>query len=192
MWLTSWAGARYRYHNTSSATDMLQDLNWETRVEKDQTPACNDIQDHERPSWHTCRYLLDTSNKPNKSNPLEEAARRIPSSTASSQGHTYVEFTTSLSCWGPWLGTLQTGADISRDGVLVLVLVLVLTQVLFSVLSRTLYLANFMSTCTRTYLSTVAKKLVLMSTLRVLLSTFLNFYQIGKKVNCFSGLPSSV
>ena len=45
---------------------------------------------------------------------------------------------------------------------------------------------------TCTYLSTIAKNPVLMSTLRVLLSTFLNFFQIGKKVNCFSGLPSSV
>ena len=79
-----------------------------------------------------------------------------------------------------------------RDGVLVLVLVLVLTRVLFSVLSCTLYLAKIMSTCTRTYLSTVTKNPVLMSTLRVLLSTFLNFNQIGKKVNCFSGPPSSV
>ena len=42
----------------------------------------------------------------------------------------------------------------------------------FSVLSCTLYLVKFMSTCTRTYLSTVTKNLVLMSTLRVLLSTF--------------------
>ena len=80
----------------------------------------------------------------------------------------------------------------TRDGVLILVLVLVLTRVLFSVLSCTLYLAKFMSTCTRTYLSTVTKNIVLMSTLRVLLSTFLNFNQIGQKVNCFSGLPSSV
>ena len=80
----------------------------------------------------------------------------------------------------------------SRDGVLILVLVLILTRVLFSVLSCTLYLAKSRSTCTRTYLSTVAKKPVLMSTLRVLLSTFLNFNQIGKKVNCFSCPPSSV
>ena len=50
----------------------------------------------------------------------------------------------------------------------------------FSVLSSTLYLAKFMSTCTHTYLSTVTKNPVLMSTLRVLLSTFLNFNQIGK------------
>ena len=50
-----------------------------------------------------------------------------------------------------------------------------------------------MSTCTRTYLSTVTKNNVLVSTLRVLLSTFfLNFNQIGKKVNCFSGPPLSV
>ena len=62
----------------------------------------------------------------------------------------------------------------------------------FSVLSCTLYLAKSRSTCTRTYLSTVAKKPVLMSTLRVLLSTFLNFNQIGKKVNCFLCPPSSV
>ena len=33
-----------------------------------------------------------------------------------------------------------------------------LLEYFFSVLSCTLYLANFMSTCTRTYLSTVAKK----------------------------------
>ena len=50
-----------------------------------------------------------------------------------------------------------------------------------------------MSTCTRTYLSTVTKKKhVLMSTLRVLMSTFLNLNQIGKPVNCFSGPHSSV
>ena len=42
----------------------------------------------------------------------------------------------------------------------------------FPVLSCTLYLAKFMSTCTRTYLSTVTKNHVLMSTLRVLPSTF--------------------
>ena len=58
----------------------------------------------------------------------------------------------------------------SRDGVLILVL----TQVLFSVLSYTLYLAKFMSMCTRTYLSTEAKTSILISTLRVLLSTFLS------------------
>ena len=51
----------------------------------------------------------------------------------------------------------------------------------FAVLSCTLYVAKFMSTCTRTYLSTVTKNPVLKSTLRVLLSTFLSFNQIGKK-----------
>ena len=61
-----------------------------------------------------------------------------------------------------------------------------------SVLICTLYLVKFMSTCTRTYLSTVTKNPVLISTLRVPLSTFLNFNQIGKKVNSFSGPPSSV
>ena len=59
-----------------------------------------------------------------------------------------------------------------RDGVLILLLVLILTRVLFSVLSCTLYLAKFMSTCTRTYLSTVTKNPVLMSTFRVPLSIF--------------------
>ena len=54
------------------------------------------------------------------------------------------------------------------------------SSTVFSVLSCTLYLAKFMSTCTRTYLSTVTKTPVLMSTLRVLQSTFLNFNQIGK------------
>ena len=67
-----------------------------------------------------------------------------------------------------------------------------LLEYFFSVLSCTLYLEKFLSTCTRTYLSTVTKNPVLMSTLRVLLSTFLNFNQIGKKVNCFSCPPSSV
>ena len=47
-----------------------------------------------------------------------------------------------------------------------------LLEYFFSVLSCTLYLANFMSTCNRTYLSTVTKNPVLMSTLRVPLSTF--------------------
>ena len=56
-----------------------------------------------------------------------------------------------------------------------------LLEYFFSVLSCTLYLAKFTSTCTRTYLNTVTKNPVLMSTLRVLLSTFLNFNQIGKK-----------
>ena len=42
----------------------------------------------------------------------------------------------------------------------------------FSVPSCTLYLAKFMSTCTRTYLSTVTKNPELMSTLQVPLSTF--------------------
>ena len=69
----------------------------------------------------------------------------------------------------------------SRDGVLILVLVLILTRVLFSVLSCTLYLAKSRSTCTRTYLSTVAKKPVLMSLLRVLLSTFFKFQSDRKK-----------
>ena len=56
-----------------------------------------------------------------------------------------------------------------------------LLKYFFSVLSCTLYLAKFISTCTCTYLSTVTKHTVLMSTLRVLLST-LNFNQIGKKL----------
>ena len=57
-------------------------------------------------------------------------------------------------------------ANVTRDGVLILVLVLILTRVLFfHLLSCTLYLAKFMSTCTRTYLSTVTKNPVLMSTL---------------------------
>ena len=61
-------------------------------------------------------------------------------------------------------------------------LYLYLLEYLFSVLSCTQYLAKFMSTCTRTYLSTVTKKTVLMSTLGVLLSTFFsNFNQIEKK-----------
>ena len=65
-----------------------------------------------------------------------------------------------------------------------------LLEYFFSVLSCTLYLANFMSTSNRTYLSTVTKNPVLMSTLRVPLSTFFfNFNQIGKKVNCFPGPP---
>ena len=67
-----------------------------------------------------------------------------------------------------------------------------LLEYFFSVLSCTLYLAKFMSTCTRTYLSTVTKKTVLMSTLRVPLSTFFKYNQKGKKVNCFPGPPSSV
>ena len=57
-----------------------------------------------------------------------------------------------------------------------------LLEYFFSVLSCTLYLAKFMSTCTRTYLNTVTKNPVLMSTLRVPLSTFLKFNQIGKKL----------
>ena len=68
-----------------------------------------------------------------------------------------------------------------------------LLKYFFSVLSCTLYLAKFRSTCTRSYLSTVTKNSVLMSTLRVPLSTFfLNFNQIGIKVNSFSGPPSYV
>ena len=55
-----------------------------------------------------------------------------------------------------------------------------LLEYFFPVLGCTLYLAKFMSTCTRTYLRSVTKNHVLMSTLRVLLSTFLNFNQIGK------------
>ena len=50
-----------------------------------------------------------------------------------------------------------------------------LLEYFFSVLSCTLYLVKFMSTCTRTYLSTVTKTPILMSTLREPLSTFLNF-----------------
>ena len=46
-----------------------------------------------------------------------------------------------------------------------------------------------MSTCTRTYLSTVTKNPVLMSTLRVPLSTFLNFNQIEKKIIVSQALP---
>ena len=45
-----------------------------------------------------------------------------------------------------------------------------------------------MSTCTRTYLSTVTKNPVLRSTLRVRLGTFLNFNQIGKKLNVSQAL----
>ena len=55
------------------------------------------------------------------------------------------------------------------------------SSIFFSVPSCTLYLAKFMSTCTRTYLSNVTKYPVVMSTLQVLLITLLNFNQIGKK-----------
>ena len=55
-----------------------------------------------------------------------------------------------------------------------------LLEYFFSVLSCTLYLAKFMSTSTRTYLCTVTKNPVLMSTQQVLQSTFLSFNQIGK------------
>ena len=52
---------------------------------------------------------------PNKSNLLETAT--VPDGYLQAQllseDHTRVEFTTGLSCWGPWLGTLQAGADIS-------------------------------------------------------------------------------
>ena len=44
--------ARYctnRYINTSSVMDTISNLG-DTRVEKDQTSACNDVQDHQRPS----------------------------------------------------------------------------------------------------------------------------------------------
>ena len=51
----------------------------------------------------------------------------------------------------------------------------------FSVLSCTQYLAKIMSTSTRTYSSTEAKRTVLMSTFRVLLSTlFWNCFIAGK------------
>ena len=64
-----------------------------------------------------------------------------------------------------------------RDGVLVLVLVLVLTRVqFFPVLSNTQCSSNFSSTSTRTYSSTDAKSPVLMSILRVQLSTLLKIY----------------
>ena len=53
-----------------------------------------------------------------------------------------------------------------------------LLEYFFSVLSCTLYLAKFMSTCTRTYLSTVTKKNLYSW---VLYEYFLNFNQIGKK-----------
>ena len=67
------------------------------------------------------------------------------------------------------------------------------SSTVFSVLSCTLYLGKFMSTCTCTYLSTVTKNPVLMSTLRVLQSNFLKFQADRKnKVNCFSGPSSSV
>ena len=50
-----------------------------------------------------------------------------------------------------------------------------------------------MSTCTRTYLSTVTKNPVLMSTLRVLLSTFFKFQSDReKKLIVSQGAPSSV
>ena len=58
-----------------------------------------------------------------------------------------------------------------RDGVLVLVLVL--TRVVFPVLSNTQYSAKFLSTSTRTYSSIDAKSPVLMSILRVQMSTLL-------------------
>ena len=69
----------------------------------------------------------------------------------------------------------------ARDGVLVLIPVLVLTRVLFfSILSCTLYLSKFMSTCTRTYLSTVAKKVCTHEYIMSTTEYFLNFNQIGK------------
>ena len=48
------------------------------------------------------------------------------------------------------------------------------SSTVFSVLSCSQYLAKIMSTSTRTYSSTEAKSPVLISTLWVLLSTFLN------------------
>ena len=63
-----------------------------------------------------------------------------------------------------------------------------LLEYFFSVLSCTLYLVKFMSTCTRTYLSTVTKNPVLMSTTEY----FLKFQSDRKKNNCFPGTPSSV
>ena len=65
-----------------------------------------------------------------------------------------------------------------------------LLESFFSVLSCTLYLAKFMSTCTRTYLSTVTKNPVLMSTLRVLLSTFFKTQSDrGKRLTVSQALP---
>ena len=86
----------------------------------------------------------------------------------------------------------QATALMCRDGVFILVLVLVLTRVLFSVLCCTLYLAKFMSTCTRTYLSTVTKILYSWVHYEYHWVLFFKFNQIGKIVNCFPGPPSSV
>ena len=95
-----------RYCNTSSVTDMLQDLNWETlesRRSKLQLVIMhkNFINLVDIPS--------DANLTLNKSNLLEETAT-VPDGCLQAQllseDHTCVEFTTSLSCWGPWLGTL--------------------------------------------------------------------------------------
>ena len=60
-----------------------------------------------------------------------------------------------------------------------------LLEYFFSVLSCTLYLVKFMSTCTRTYLSTVTKNPVLMSTTEY----FLKFQSDRKKIIVFQALP---
>ena len=52
------------------------------------------------------------------------------------------------------------------------------SSTVFLVLSNTQYLAKFLSTSTRTYSSTDAKSPVLMSILRVQLSTLLKIYVI--------------
>ena len=49
-----------------------------------------------------------------------------------------------------------------------------------------------MSTCTRTYLSTVTKKLCAHEYITSTTEYYLDFNLIGSKVNCISGLPSSV
>ena len=74
----------------------------------------------------------------------------------------------------------------------VLVLVLVLTRVLFSVLSCTLYLAKFMSTCTHYLLKYCYKKPCTHEYITSLTEYFFKFQSERKKVNCFSGPPSSV
>ena len=108
-----------RYHNTSSITDMLQDLNLETLESRRTTlqlvmiyKIINGLVTYLlTPIWHQRQPELGT--------PFEEVATvsrkdRYLQVQLLPKDHTCVEFTTSLSYRSLWLGTLQAGVVYSH------------------------------------------------------------------------------
>jgi hypothetical protein len=59
---------------TSSVTDMLDNLEWETRVKKNKNSTCHVFQNHQRPSGYSIIQLPHTSQQQDEIQPLKEDA----------------------------------------------------------------------------------------------------------------------